>query len=264
MTPFLDAVRGTYARSADLVTDMSAALEIQRLDGFSLWHDWEIPDHLSSWFGSMSPERYPLTCFAVLLMEMAENASLSLDLRGNASQVLNWFIAHSEALERFVRDTPSAGAAQRREFATEALRQAVFHDEEEVERDIISRPISSDRVGGVKSGVRAGMLQADSVRRLFDQVGAFVCLDVDAVGLPAERGLRQLFPKAPFVDAAEHDKTYYAPIDTDIWGRRLAHGAVYVLCEELECAPPLTATLGRYCGSSPRNRRRGNGSQTTW
>ena len=244
VTPFLDAVRGTYARSADLAADMSAALEIRRLDGFSLWHDWEFPQHLSAWSGSVSPERYPLTCFSVLLMELADGATLTLDLRGNASQVLNWFIAHSEALERFVRDTPSAGPAQRREFATEALRQAVFHDEEEVERDIISRPISSDRVGGVKSGVRAGMLQADSVQRLFDQVGAFVCLDVDAAGLPAERGLRQPFPKAPFVDAAEHDKTYYAPIDADIWGSLLAHGAVYALCDELERVPPLTAPLG--------------------
>ena len=244
VTPFLDVVRATYAGSADLAADMSVALEIQGLDGFSLWHDWEIPDHLSSWSGSTSPERYPLTCFAVLLMEMAEDASLAVDLRGHAVQVLNWFAVHGQALEPFVRDTPTASAGQRREFATEALQRAVVHDEIEVEHDIISRSISADRVSGVKSGVQAGMLQADSVQQLFDQAGAFVCLEVDAVGLLPERGLRQLFPKAPFVDAAEHDKTYYAPIDTDFWGRRLAHGTVYMLCEELEGAPLLTAPLG--------------------
>ena len=243
VTPFLDAVRATYVRTADLVADISAALDLQRLDGFSLWRDWEFPDGLSSRAVSISPERYPLTCFSVLLMELAEGTTLTLDLRGNASQVLSWFTSHSETLERFVRDTPSASAAQRRELATEVLQRAVLHDEVEVERDMISRPVSTDRVGGVRSGVRAGLLQADSVRRLFDKAGVFVALDVDSDDLPTERGLRQLLPKAYFVDPVEYDKTHYAAIDGDDWGRRISHGVVYLLCEELEGVPPMAAPL---------------------
>ena len=243
-TPYVDGVRAVYGRSADLAADISAALEIQRLDGFSLWNDWEFPDHVSAWGGGVSPERYPLMCFAVLLMEMGEDATLTLNLRGNASQVLNWFTAHAESLESFVRVTPSASAGQRREIATGVLQQAVHHDEMEVERDMISRPISAERVDDLKSGVRAGMLQADSVRRLFDKAGTFVGRDVDSDVLQEERGPRRfLLPKAYFVDPAEHDKTHYAAIDGDEWGRGLSHGAVYLLCSELESAQGMTAPL---------------------
>ena len=45
------------------------------------------------------PERYALTCFAVLLMEMAGDATLNLNLRGNAQYVSDWFVANAEGLE---------------------------------------------------------------------------------------------------------------------------------------------------------------------
>ncbi len=241
--PYLDFVRETYSRSMDLSADTSAALEIRRPDGLSLWHDWEIPDHLSTWSGSMSPERYPLTCFAVLLMELAEDATLTLDLRANARQVLNWFTAHSESLERFVRDTPSVSTGQRRAFAAEVLQQAVLRDEIEEDRNIIGFELSAGRVDAFKSGVYAGMLTARSVERLFEQAGTFVRLDAGADGAPEERVFRWLEPKAMFIDPADGDHTYYVPIDENDWGGDMSQDAVRLLCEEMEEAPRETAPL---------------------
>ena len=240
--PYLDVARKLHARSAELGDDISAALMNERRSGFSLWHDWERPDHLSGRIYSVSPERYPLTCFAVLLMELADDATLTLNLHGDAIQVRDWFLANSERLERFVRDTPSASARQRREFATEVLQEAVLRDDIEADREIIRRELSTERVGAFKSGVYAGMLKAGSVERLFEQAGTFVRLDADATDLPEELVSCLSRPKAYFVDPAESDRTY-APIDGEGFGSGLSRDVVHLLCEKMEGATRTTAPL---------------------
>ena len=242
-TPYLDVARGVYGRLTDLAADVSAAMRIESHVSFSQWRGWDTPYRLSVHSDSLSLERYPLTCFAVLLMDRVEDSTLSLNLRGNAQRVLNWFVANAEGLEQFVSDTPSVTAAKRREFATEALRRAVLHDEVQADLDVIGRELIVERVGVLKSGVHAGMLEASSVQRTFERSGVFVRLDVDAAGFPEERGLRQFLPKAFFIDPVDYDQTPRESIIGQDSGRRLAHGAVYLLCEELQGAPPLTAPL---------------------
>ena len=241
--PYIDVARAMYARPTDLSDDITAALEYERGSGVSQWHDWERPDHLGPWVGPVSPDRYPLTCFAVLLMDLAEDATLSLNLHGHARYVLDSFLANSERLERFVTETPSASARQRREFASEALRQAVLRDEIESKNEIIRRGLSVDRVGAFKSEVHEGMLAAGSVQRLFDEASMSVRLGADAVDAPEERGFRRLDPKAAFIDYADGDHTYYAAMSGEDLGRGLSRDAVHLLCEELEGAPLMAAPL---------------------
>ena len=242
-TPYLDVARKLYAGPTELGDDISAALMNERRFGFSQWRAWEMPDSLPGRVVSVSPERYPQTCFAVLLMEMADDATLALNLHGDAIQVRDWFLANSERLERFVCDTPSASARQRREFATAVLEEAVLRDEIEADREIIRRELGTERVGAFKFGVYAGMLKAGSVERLFEQAGAFTRLDAAAADLPEELVFYQLRPKAYFVDPAEGDRTGYAPIDGESFGRGLSGNVVHLLCEEMEGATPATAPL---------------------
>ena len=234
-TPYLDVARALYRRSTDLADDVVAALRIRGNAAYSQWHHWDIPDHLSSWSGSLSPERYPLTCFAVLLMAMTEDATLTLNLRGNAQYVLVWFLANSDRLERFVRDTPSASAEQRREFATEVLKEAVRMDEKQEDLKIINRELSAERIGAFRDGVHRGMQKAGSVERMFEQAGALVRLVVGLIELP-ELGFSRLLPKAYFVDPADGDQIYSPPIDGDDWGRGLSQNVVDLLCEEMDGA----------------------------
>ena len=241
--PYLDVARALFGKLTDLSDVVSGAMRIDYHVSFSQWWGWDTPYRLSAYSGSPSVERFPRTCFAVLLMERAEDLTLNLDLHGNAKPILEWFLDNAEGLERFVIDTSSVSASERREFATEALRRAVLHDEVQVDLDVISRELSVDRVGILKSGVDAGMLKASSVQRVFERAGSFVRLEVDAVPLPEERGARQWLPKAFFIDPVDHDQTYRDPIVGQDLGRHLSHGAVYLLCDELQGAPLLTAPL---------------------
>ena len=177
-------------------------------------------------------------------MGLVDDATLDLNLDGNARRILEWFSANSERLERFVVDTSSASAQQRRERATEVLQKAVERDEVEADLEIIRREISSTRVDEYKSDVSSGMLKAASVERLFGQSEAFLLLDAGAKDAPAERGHRILLPKFCFVDGREGDQTYYAPISGEDGGRGLARDAVHLLCEAAEGATRTSAPLG--------------------
>ena len=238
-TPYLDVARELYGRPMSLADDVAAAVRFERRVSCRQWEDWEVPEHIGGWSGTLHPDRYPLTCFAILLMGLADDATLDLNLGGNARRILEWFSANSESLKRFVDDTPSASAGQRREFAMEVLRNAILRDEIEADLEIIRSELSPDTVDAFKAGVRAGMLASGSVERLFDQARAVVRLDAAAEDPPAERGFRRLEPKAMFTDPAEQGQSYYG---TDL-GRSLCHGAVDLLCEEAERAIRTPAPL---------------------
>ena len=241
-TPYLDVARGVYGRSTDLAADVSAAMRIESHVSFSQWWGWDTQYRLSVHSDSLSLERYPLTCFAVLLMDRVEDSTLSLNLRGNAQRVLDWFVDNAEGLEPFVRDTPASSAQQRRDFAIEILQAAVRTDEVEEDLKIISREISSERVVACRDGVDEGMESAASAQTMFEQAGALVRL-VPGVIEVRDLGIHKLFPKAFLVNPAEGDQMGYSPVDGDLWGRRLAEGEVDLLCGELEQATPITAPL---------------------
>ena len=241
-TPYLDVARGTYTQPAQLADDLVATLDQERQPGFSMTHNWEIPDHISGWSGPVLPERYALTCFAVLLMEMAGDATLDLNLRGNAQYILGWFVRNAEGLEPFLGDTSAVSAQQRREFAIEILRKAARRDVAEEDFRIISREFSAERISACRGDVHEGMEKFGSSQRMFEQAGALVRL---VLGVVETRQLMvvEWLPKAYFVDPAEGDQIYYGSPDGDRWGRRLADAEVDLLCGDLEKATPMTASL---------------------
>ena len=242
-TPYLDVARELYGRPKHLADDVAAAVSFERRVSRRQWEDWEVPEHIGGWSGTLHSEQYPLTCFAILLMALADDATLDLNLDGNARRILEWFSANSERLEPFVVDTPSASAQQRRERATEVLQKAVERDDVEADLEIIRREISSARVDEYRSDVSSGMLKAASVERLFVQSEAFLRLDADAKDAPPECSHRILLPKFCFVDGREGDQTYYAPISGEDDGRRLARDAVHLLCEAADGATRIRAPL---------------------
>ena len=243
-TPFLAVAREVYSRPSDLARDISAALSFERSVSNRQWEDWEVPEHIGAWSGTLSLERYPLTCFAVLLMGFTDDATLDLNLGGNARRVLQWFSANSERLERFVPHSSSASPQQRRQFAIEVLRNAAERDEVEADLETIRREIDSRMVDAYKSDVSSGMDRAASVQRLFNLAGAVLVLEASAQDAPAERGHRELLPKACFIAGREDDQIYVAPINGEDDGRRLARDAVHLLCEAAEGAARVSAPLG--------------------
>ena len=238
-TPYLDVARKLYGRPMSLADDVAAAVRFERRISRRQWEDWEVPEHIGGWSGTLHPDRYPLTCFAILLMGLADGATLDLNLGGNARRIFEWFSANSESLERFVDDTPSSSAGQRRKFAAEALQNAVLRDEIEADLEIIRSELSPDTVDAFKAGVRAGILASGSVERLFDQARAVVRLDAAAEDAPAERGRRRLAPKEMFTDPTEQGQSYFG---TDL-GRILSRDAVFLLCKEAETAMRTQAPL---------------------
>ena len=242
-TRYLNVARQVYRRPAELGDDIASALIGERHFGMSQWHDWEMQDHLPGQVVTVSAERYPLAFFAVRLMDISDDATLTLNLHGHARHVLDWFRANGDGLEPFVRVTPDASAQQRRGRAIEALQNAVVGDEIEEEREIIERELSSDRISEVVDGVNAGALASNLVERLFKRAGAFTELLEDADDIPSVRGYHLLEPKAFFMEAAGTDRTYHSPIDGEEWGRGLSRDAVHLLCQALENATPMTSPL---------------------
>ena len=238
-TPYLDADRELYGRPTDLANDVAAALRFERRVSRRQWEDWEVPEHIGGWSGTLSPERYPLTCFAILLMGLTDDATLDLNLSGNARHILDWFTANSERLARFVRETPSVSALQRREFATEVLKKAVERDKIEADLEIIRSELNPDTVRAFKADVHAGMLAGDSVERLFDQAGVSVRFDAATEDTPAQRDFPWLEPKVMFIDPTEPGQSYYG---RDL-GRSLGRHAIYLLCEAAEGATLISAPL---------------------
>ena len=176
-------------------------------------------------------------------MELVGDGPLALNLHGNARYILDWFGANSERLERFVPDTPSVGARRKRALAADVLEEAVLRDEVEADREIARRPISSDRVGVFRSDVIEGAIRAGSVERVFEQAGTFFHLEPGADAMPEERFSRQLERKVLFIDPADGGLTYYEPVGGEGWGRGLSRDAVLLLCEEMEGATRMTASL---------------------
>ncbi|MXZ89934.1 MAG: hypothetical protein F4W95_00505 [Chloroflexi bacterium] len=241
-TPYLDAARAMYDGSEGLDGDVSVAMEVERPISFHQWWDWDTPYHLSARSGSLLLERYPLTCFAVLLMERAEDPTLNLNLHGRSQSVLRWFSDNAEDLEPFVRDTLGVSPQERRDSATEILQRAVRADEIQEDLKIISREISDKRIQDCEESVLRGMQMASSVYKMFEQAGASVRLVEGVIDLP-EFGRQQWQGKGFFVDPADGDMMGYATVDGQDWGRSIPKGVIGLLCEELDNSMAMTADL---------------------
>ena len=242
---YFEPARRAYSNAKQLGDDVRMALTLNEaiFGHFPLWAEWERPARRSRRAYRMNPERYALTFFAVRIMELAEDPSPVIDLGGYARQASDWFLANSKQLERFVQDTAALSARQRRDIATEILRQAVHRDEVEEDNEIIKRELSNERIAAFKSSVRSGAIDHNSIEQIFERAGAFVELASNKEDAPKESALPILPRKAYFVDAQENDLTSYEPFEGEQLGRGLSLLALDLLCATLESATLMTNRL---------------------
>ena len=243
--PYLDFARGKYGSPRQLAEDVAQAIDRNRNAqlGGSQWFEWETEGADNFEVRTLRLERYPLTLFAVCLMELSNESMPALDLQGSAQQALSWFENNAARLENHVREVPALTVEKRREFATAALRAAVRGDEVAEDHMIIGRELSEDRVSTFVSEVYAGAFATNFIERLFDWAGASLYLTSDANGRPDERGFHRLEPKAAFSTMPDNAATYYAPLDGAELGRGLSKDVMQQFCEALSGAPQIGIPL---------------------
>ena len=244
--PYVDVARETYTNLSVLGNDITVALAGGPRLGQSQWADWEMQDHPTGEVVTVETDKYPQTFLTVRIMELVDETTPVLNLHGDAKRTLDWFLANSDRLERFVQGTPDLGVSQKRELATKVLRQAVRLDEIEEDHEIIRRELSDERIADFKAGVHEGGRSPDFVERLFKEAGTFRNVAAGADSSPTERNSRSLQPKAYLMEPAENDRTGYMPFDGKAWGRTIAFDVVDLLCERLDDATELTVPLDSF------------------
>lgn len=240
---YLAAARALHEGITRLADDIAQSLKLEDRSQASQWSEWEWEGAEPGIVQSLSLERYPLTFFAVRLMELSSDAMSPIDLQGTANQVLTWFESNADRLLPFVSDQPGTTREQRREWAVGALIAAVKTDEITEENRIITSGLSPERIEGFKSGVYETAFGTDSVKGSFERCGAFVYLAGDAAPIPEERGFFTLIPKSPFANMPAGGRILYESLEGDQWGRGLANDVMWLFCEALEGAPMMTAQL---------------------
>lgn len=241
--PYLDVVRGKYGNLRELGEDVARVLPPREQAERSQWLEWEMEGADEYRVRPMRLERYPLTLFAVRLMELAIASMPTLNLHGNAQQVLNWFENNVDRLERHVREAHDMSMEGRRILATDALRAAVRTDEVAADHDVIERELNAERVETFASEVKEAAFATNSIERLFERVDAKVYLSSDADGRPDNRGFHRLEPKDAFATVPENASGYYEPLGGERWGRGLSGDMMERFCAALGEAPQIEAPL---------------------
>ena len=241
--PYLEAARGKYDRPQQLADDLAQALIDEEHRGFSLWSDWEMEGADNFEARTIEPERYPLTCFGILLLDLATSRMPALGLHGSAKRALEWFTANSGDLEAHVRADADTSMERRREVAVGALREAVQRDDIAEDDDIIRRKLSAERIAAFTADVYASAFTADVIEPLFARTGAFLYLPADADGAPGPRGARKLIGRGFLAQEREHARIGYASLDGGSWGESLADDLVQRLCEALDEVSPIRVSL---------------------
>ena len=240
---YLPVSRGKYSHVEPLADDIAQALRREDRSQASQWSEWEWEGAEPGIVQRMSAERYPLTFFAVRLVELSSNTMPAIDLHGTANQVLSWFESNADRLLPFVSERPEATREQRRDWAAGTLRAAVKRDEIAEDDRIIASELSPERVANFRSSVYANTFATDSVERIFEEAGAFLYLTKDTGPAPEERGFFDPVPRVFLADMPLNGSIYYDPLKGDQLGRRLATDILTRLCEALDEAPSITAQL---------------------
>ena len=244
-SPYFRVMRDEYSRSDQLATDVAGALVRNDEVTFTQWFEWDIEGAthggILSW--SAQPERYPLTGFAVRLMELCTEPMQNLNFHGRAQRALDWFTTNADNFTRHAPEASTLTIAERFELATTALRAAVLRDEVDQDYEIIRRELSPNRVSTFKSDAYAGAFSLDFMERLFDRAGAFLYVTGDAESGPEERGLREPQAKSYLTDSPGGALIGYAPLDGKRWGRPLSNGVLSQFCEALDYSSRISAPL---------------------
>ena len=241
-SPYLDVVRAKHVHIDNLAEDISLALELDSLSRVIRRFEWE-SEKSSTEARFQSPHMYPLTWFSIRLIELSKQSMQTLDLKGSARQVMNWFTRNSSRLEAYVQNPVAQSVEQGYEFAIAALGGALRRDEVASDYEVIESELSEDRVAAFVSDVYAVAFATDSIERLFERSGAFLELASDAGGAPSERVMRSLEPKGSLAVMSEDTQTYYPPLYGDDWGAGLTNDTTKLFCEALSQAPETIASL---------------------
>ena len=258
MGPYAVAARRTYSNTDLLTNDLDQALRQEQQPRRSQWSEWEwqTEGEEDGRARFMFPEQYPFSFFSIRLMELVDDPIPTLNMHGNAKRVLDWFTNNSERLGRYVR--PEADLAvelaqpnvnpehdldveRRRQIAIKVLERAVSNDEVQENLEIISRPLSDDRVSNFVSEVYATAFATDRVEPLFEQRNAFLYLSNESESIPEERGFHILEGKGFLTEMPEFSRTSYAPLEGDRWGLGISNDVIHLLCEALDDAPEIRA-----------------------
>ena len=242
--PYLDVVREKHDRAEILADDIAQALKGDSMSGHALWRYWETEDVESFQSVPLRLEKYPLTWFAIRLVELSTEPLELLNLHGQAQRSLNWFETNSGGLETYIRRTPHINIAEMRQNAIDALHDAVNADEVSEDLAIIGSDLSQERTSDFQAKAQTSAFETNSIKRLFERVNAVIRLRSDADQIPDERFRRDWPPKAFLADLPKDSLTYYSPLEGDQFGRALSEDVTRLFCEALENAPQMTAALG--------------------
>ena len=242
---YLEVARRAISRSDRLADDTAQALLRHDRVENTQWSAWEWERAEPGKVQTLDRERYPLTFFAVRLVELSSKNMPALNLRGSAKMVLEWFVANSDHLQAYASVEPTS-IKERIALVTRALQDAVKLDEVTEDYRVIDSEISAERISDFKSSVYASAFASDPVERLFDQAGAFVYLPCDTDSGPEERDYRTLEPKAFLAVLPADSSQYYAPLEGDQWGQDLAADILLRLCEALDEANEILVPLNTF------------------
>ena len=241
--PYIDAARAEYSGLERLANDISQAIGHVEQGSFSLWSDWDMEGPSAQMLRPVQTDQYPLTLFSVRLLELASDPMPSLDLRGDAQQLLNWFEANAGQLEPYVRADPETSIDDRRALAIKALSAAVIGDEVAADEEMIARELSEERIAAFTADVYAAIFANNAVERLFTRAGAFEYLASAADSGLEERGASQYVSKGFLATEPENARTRYVGLEGDGWARSHAGDVIAMLREALNEAPVIETPL---------------------
>ena len=244
-TPYLEVVRGKHNRVESLADDIAMAMTIANDDskGFTLWDEWDMEQGKSYEAYLSYPARFPLSWFAIRLIELSSEPQRALNLQGKAKEIHDWFERNSEGLETAVQDAPEQSVEERRELATAALTTALHTDEVARDHAIIARNLSPARLLAFKSSVQETASTTDHVGKLFEQAGALTHLPLGADGGPETINLTGWGPKEFLAEWPKDYPTEFVPLDGSPYGRAYSSNMVKLLGEALKGAPHITSSI---------------------
>ena len=241
---YLNLVREKHVRVENLAEDLAQAIGVENNLRDTVWFEWEWRDAAPLETLALMPEKYPLTWFALRLLELTTEEIPALNLRGNAQRTLDWFNANSGSLEPYVPVIPAPSFDERREFAVQSLRGGVSIDEVARDNEIIGYDLSTERVAALESDVHAACFGPDSIERLFERSEGILDLPSGTQAGTNDRSFNRLEHKGFLSDLPENARTYYDRLVGTEWGRNLSKDLIERFCEALDEAPEITVPLG--------------------
>lgn len=244
MSPYALPARRVFSNPARLGDGLAYALQSNERMGFSQWTEWDWQDSGKEMgLISVSPEKYPLSFFAIRMMEIITDPKPTIYLHGESQRILDWFVGNSERLERHVVAGPEITMTRRRELVIEMLEASVINDSIQEDLDIIGWNLSEEKVAAFTSEVYAEEARTNLIERLFEQEGTLLYVAGKDADIPEPRGFRRLVLKAFLAEIPQEHQHGYARLEGDRYGTGLSDDVVHLLLESMEGAPEIETPL---------------------